>query len=713
MINDKKPSIYDDRGAIGSSDELDKYGVWVKSEPQDLSITGIETVDTSEMSANQFEEMSDLSDDISDDLSDEFSDDDFSIPDMEELPDFDSLEEEMSKNSASSDIRADDTDKDSGEQDNEIFVEVSMNDFLDTIDDTEDIEDAEITLDDDAGEDTIDTVSTTAATPAPAAAVSAESTQSELSTQLLIKIAEELSSIRVELSGLKKEFSVVSAAAPQQEPGDKGFFAEEDDEKISLTGAELINIMNTADFTEETGTDATVEFSENLDLEVEEPSIDVSSLDELESEVTIEDSAGDEILDIALDDFEVSSAEEDAPPEESFADTASDEGEIEISFDTEDPISEDPGSEDFTAEETQTETKTVDTEIEIEIETETEAETVFDIGIDDDLEIELEETELETGELDFDETLESLESFEELPEFAVEESDELKQIREEGAQPMTADVAPEDADYLAQDPLSSSIEIDESEDFVQDENLEVNFDESFAESDLELEMDDFSDAVIDEPDLSSEINENPLEEPSLEDISINLDLSDLESEELVSDVEDESETELPEGFIVEPTDDDFSFDSIEEEAEEITFDEFVEDFSQETSQDVLPEDVPLEMTNETFEIESEEVQEEMPVSLPEEILEEISLEEAPEETFGIADSETVEEIDEKESLDDISIDTSDTSEIIPSPLKEELKTVLAYMDQLLEALPEEKIEEFAQSEYYDTYKKLFKELGLI
>jgi hypothetical protein len=50
---------------------------------------------------------------------------------------------------------------------------------------------------------------------------------------------------------------------------------------------------------------------------------------------------------------------------------------------------------------------------------------------------------------------------------------------------------------------------------------------------------------------------------------------------------------------------------------------------------------------------------------------------------------------------------------IPSNLKQELKTVLSYMDQLLEALPDEKIEEFARSEYYDTYKKLFKELGLV
>jgi hypothetical protein len=35
------------------------------------------------------------------------------------------------------------------------------------------------------------------------------------------------------------------------------------------------------------------------------------------------------------------------------------------------------------------------------------------------------------------------------------------------------------------------------------------------------------------------------------------------------------------------------------------------------------------------------------------------------------------------------------------------------MDQLLESLPEDKIEEFAKSEYFDTYKKLFEELGLV
>ena len=45
-------------------------------------------------------------------------------------------------------------------------------------------------------------------------------------------------------------------------------------------------------------------------------------------------------------------------------------------------------------------------------------------------------------------------------------------------------------------------------------------------------------------------------------------------------------------------------------------------------------------------------------------------------------------------------------------LRSEIKSVLLYMDQLLENLPEEKIMEFAKSEEFTTYKKLFSELGL-
>jgi hypothetical protein len=49
---------------------------------------------------------------------------------------------------------------------------------------------------------------------------------------------------------------------------------------------------------------------------------------------------------------------------------------------------------------------------------------------------------------------------------------------------------------------------------------------------------------------------------------------------------------------------------------------------------------------------------------------------------------------------------------VPPAMRMELRDVLIYMDKLLESLPEEKINEFAQSEHYNTYKKLFEELGI-
>ena len=50
---------------------------------------------------------------------------------------------------------------------------------------------------------------------------------------------------------------------------------------------------------------------------------------------------------------------------------------------------------------------------------------------------------------------------------------------------------------------------------------------------------------------------------------------------------------------------------------------------------------------------------------------------------------------------------------MPDNIKTEIKSVLLYLDQLLESLPESKIEEFAKSDHFKTYKKLFEELGLI
>ena len=49
---------------------------------------------------------------------------------------------------------------------------------------------------------------------------------------------------------------------------------------------------------------------------------------------------------------------------------------------------------------------------------------------------------------------------------------------------------------------------------------------------------------------------------------------------------------------------------------------------------------------------------------------------------------------------------------IGASVREDVRSVLAYLDQLLDALPPEKVREFAQSKHFATYKKLFREFGL-
>lgn len=54
----------------------------------------------------------------------------------------------------------------------------------------------------------------------------------------------------------------------------------------------------------------------------------------------------------------------------------------------------------------------------------------------------------------------------------------------------------------------------------------------------------------------------------------------------------------------------------------------------------------------------------------------------------------------------------ETVQGLPEETRENMKRILGYLDGLFEDLPEEKVKEFANSEYYDLYNKLFKELGI-
>ncbi|MDR2159814.1 MAG: hypothetical protein LBP23_07080 [Treponema sp.] len=630
MASQKKPSIYSDRSTIGSSDELDEYGVWVKSEPQDLSSANMETRESS-------------------------------APDMEDLPDFDTgfavdagfgdIPEEENTTPEPAEVFDDSgldiPDPDTGTEDDNIFddpgmpeedageapsaeadfTEISMEDFLDGGADLDDPAVDDSSLEEESS-------------PAPAAGAPPP----DLSTKLLMKIADELSSIRNELSTLKKEFSSIrgEASAEDHESAQRGgFFDEEDDEKIALTGDELDNILNTADFTEEAGSDATGPEAGDLSSADEDT---FPGTDDLPSGEML--SGGEDIIGPESPSGEAASGEAedfniDLEFEENDLDELGDEGKVEEAVSLSDEAGIDSGEPDISL---------------------------------DDFSLE------ESAEPDF--TADSIE---------LKDHEELKQLREKGAEPMTP--APEDISYLEEDPLAlgQDTSLNETPD---DPMAEISLDDTaFDESSLDL-----SDAVIDEPDLSDQITENPLQEPSLDEISIDLDLEEDGEKPAGEDLSGEPEKE----FIIE-ADEDIALEVPQEE--EISEEEIAEEPPEIPEARTVPEEENFaQVIPEGFVVEAEDSQ----VPLEDDIEEDVFTE--GELTAEPAAGETAETVSGEPEEGEQDILAGDSS--IPGNIRQELKTVLSYMDQLLESLPEEKIEEFARSEYFDTYKKLFKELGL-
>lgn len=138
--------------------------------------------------------------------------------------------------------------------------------------------------------------------------------------------------------------------------------------------------------------------------------------------------------------------------------------------------------------------------------------------------------------------------------------------------------------------------------------------------------------------------------------------------------------------MAETGEDDFSFDTIEQgEASD------------------LPEEISVPKTDEAAEPEPAETLDE---------IDEIPMDTVPPAESEIAPAQEEQPLDAPASADPADEKTAGTSDEISGNLKQEIKSVLTYMDQLLENLPEDKITEFAQSEQFEAYKKLFKDLGL-
>ncbi len=431
----------------------------------------------------------------------------------------------------------------------------------------------------------------------------------DISSSMLEQIARELSSIKQELVSLRSQLKEIKeeprapAMAPEaaetsspiaEEAPAGGFFDEEDDETIALTGAELDNIFNTADFIEESADDIQAEVAPE-----ETVSLDTELLPE--DGDYLKSSPGIETINL--------------PEEQLHEESLEVEDKLE-SFDIEDDLSPiSPAPEDTSYLEAGNEEEFPHDELVME-----------DVSLEDvplmepDLsQIDLDE-ELPLIELSSDNETEEPSSDDIIEEIVIDEHEDDLVLSIDGEEPVL--------DSSAEADFSSIPEIEEPE--------EIQFEDEDVNSDLHTE--DFdgmpSEASTIKPAVPVQIHPDQL--------SMSLDDSLFVEQGSSKKVENEAAFEAGDSFdFPEIVEMDSGMASLDEPVEEIV------------------EEIPAAVA-ETSE----------PVALPN-----------PDE--------------------------------VPDKLKHDIKSVLLYLDQLLSALPEEKIEEFAASEYYDTYKNLFEELGIL
>ena len=471
-------------------------------------------------------------------------------------------------------------------------IEAVKQDLLSTPQNTEHTNEAEPTAPAPVQE-TKDSMNTTAETSQHPAA------EQDKATELLMKIAHEISDLKAELNNLKAtmtaqsktvaESSVKDTGNPQTEKNadteSSGFFSDDDtDETIALTGDELNNILITADFTEERNS----EDGERAPAE--------------ETQAAEGENENYEVPPVLTKDIDPD-MEETPPADHSFEDSIAEPEPVES---------------------------------------------------DGDYKPEAEGEKLLASD----------------PVFNVE------------AAPITS--LPEDLSYLDE----SSEVPDEGGELIDNDSSDQETAEleEIEEAEPADEESDFEDINIESFDIPSE---QEIEVPNIEPIA--------EEPKAAAVIEAEPETEEVR-FPAEVT-------------EERTIHELQND-------EDFPNPFADASTASEAEIKEEIIEEPFVAGAPviESAAEETGHEAPIEELNAIPELEPEEEGNSKEPKQETLLQAAtkkrEATISIPLELKNEIKSVLSYMDQLLEALPEKKIEEFAKSEYFETYKHLFEELGI-
>ena len=470
----------------------------------------------------------------------------------------------------------------------------------------------------------------------------------------------------------------------KNEDSSNGFFGTDDeDETIALSGDELNNIMITADFAE---TEETVENNEavyDADTETEsvtEPASESEKTEENPFDFPITDNLETESAGTS-DSFEL-------PSEESEETVSEDFSEIDTSFDN----LESP-EEDIVIDETISEPVLED----ISINDSAEEPSTDDITLPDESELNDASIEIKSDETEptdennsaIDTTFTDDNPFGAINETAmnipVEESDSGLSIEEN-----SENLAEPDFDSLENQEIETEITIPKVDEISENENPSAPEDDILVES----SNDDFMDSVAESEMV---ITQSEATEPACEDIDVEENIDVVEEIPDTVDISSEIETtelSAEEVSNVEPFNDSIdNFDSMLDSEKGIS-----EQLSDENV-DYLKSDenvIESDMENMSSAINESETLSESMIS---------NIDATMEDPFPPIES--VIDHDERVEKQEAPSDT-----LISIDLKNDIKSVLLYMDQLLENLPEEKIMEFAKSEQFGTYKRLFNELGL-
>ena len=480
-----------------------------------------------------------------------------------------------------------------------------------------------------------------------------------INNELLERIISDLSGLKDEISNLKndlaelREKSSIENALPScatqeneaeietpatEEPS--GFFGNSDeDETIALSGDELSNIMNSADFTEEV--------VENVSPDAETK--EAAGFTEETFVNDVEPSAEETTFDMSQEN------EASSPISDSFSDasdtsvSANSESEPEVSV-SNDFVEMSP-TEDFGMQE---EVKSEPAEPESfdeneDIQEETAAASDIPDTIPDDI----------IDEPAFDDSLYSAPT----------------------PMPEESGIIEEEVPSLEEPLVTDTFETEPSAAFAPEEETD---------SGLSLGMEE---AETEEPNL-----EIMTEDSLPEEIDI----------PKVDEILPEETSENADDIMVDSNPSDF-MESVKIDETEKVRDPFIDDIMEE------PPTVEDAITDENVEYLAKDENAIVDADVPPVAAEEpsVAFEEpqidAEQESFPTAKEEVS---SPAESISEETTESNAEDRTLPDDIKSDIKSVLLYMDQLLENLPEDKIMEFAKSEQFVTYKKLFSELGL-